>query len=262
MTDIMLPPELSLADLNTGIDNDPRILDIRVAERLGFARPRVIRELIVRNRDELETYGPLAVRHGKSRGQEFTEFWLNEGQTLLVCMFSKTPDAAAIRKEVIAVYMAWRRGEVQHGRRRGVDLAGQRRALTLIDQLKRETSPTIRRTLHAMLGETLGAMGIATPALDEIGREIPPPPDIISIFWQQIATLQAQGISINHARDPYRLALHLPTLRDRHGIDLSWSLRAALKRDPRFIAVKAVNSALTGQTVKCWVFTMLEGGRA
>lgn len=187
---------------------------------------------------------------------------MNEGQTLLVCMFSKTPDAAAIRKEVISVYMAWRRGEVHQGQRRGVDLSGQHRALNLINQLKRETSPTIRRTLHAMLEQTLDAMGLEAPPLGCLGREIPPPPDIVTQFWQRIADLLGQGLAIDHARDPNFLALHLPTLRDRHGLDMPWSLRTALKHDCRFIAVKAVNSALTGRAVKCWVFTISEGGRA
>lgn len=101
---------LSLVDLNSEVNHEPRILDVRVGERLGFDRPRDIRQLIDRNREELEAYGPLAARHRKSRGQEFTEYWLNEGQTLLLCMFSRTPAAAAVRREVIEVFMAYRRG--------------------------------------------------------------------------------------------------------------------------------------------------------
>lgn len=102
---------IGMADLNV-VAGEPRILDLRIAERLGYDRPRVVRELIERNRVELESHSPLAVRHGKSRGQEFTEFWLNEGQTLVVCMLSRTSAAAAIRKEVIGVYMAFRRGQL------------------------------------------------------------------------------------------------------------------------------------------------------
>lgn len=106
---------LSLSDLNVTINHEPRLHDIRVAERLGFERPRAIRQLIERNRCELETYGSLApqrvaLKTGKGRALEVDEYWLNEPQTLLICMFSKTANAAAVRREVIDVYMAYRRG--------------------------------------------------------------------------------------------------------------------------------------------------------
>jgi len=95
------------------IDGAPLVLDTDLAEALGFDRPRVIRELIERNREELEGYGSLAARHGKSRGQDFTAFYLNEEQALLICMLSRTPTAKTIRREVIAVYQAWRKGKLQ-----------------------------------------------------------------------------------------------------------------------------------------------------
>ena len=108
---------LSTSDLNTTINHEPRIHDLRVAERLGMSRPRDIRQLIVRNQAELETYGELARCRtapisGKGRVQEVNEYWLNEAQTLLICMLSRTPAAAAIRKEVIDLYMAYRRDQL------------------------------------------------------------------------------------------------------------------------------------------------------
>ncbi|MEL4069938.1 hypothetical protein WKW50_07295 [Ochrobactrum sp. GPK 3] len=103
----------TIADLNAEIDGEPRINDLRLGEGLGFARPRVIRELVTRNKEELNTYGSLAVRHGKSRGQLFTEYFLNEGQALLICMFAKTVAAAAVRKALIDVFMEYRRGKIE-----------------------------------------------------------------------------------------------------------------------------------------------------
>jgi hypothetical protein len=123
------PSALSLSDLNVTINHEPRIRDLRIAERLGMTDPYSVRRIIDRNRAELETYGSLAVRHRKSSrewvsdaasetsengGRPGTEFWLNEPQTLLICMFSKTANAAAVRREVISVYMAYRRGEAAH----------------------------------------------------------------------------------------------------------------------------------------------------
>lgn len=64
--------------------------DIRLAEALEFARPRVIRELIQRNKAELERYGSLPCRTavieaGKGAQHEVEEYWLTEAQALLIC---------------------------------------------------------------------------------------------------------------------------------------------------------------------------------
>ena len=110
---------LTITDLDTTVSKgEPRILDLRLAERLGYARPRKLRALIVRNLPELETYGTLAPRRGapisgKGRVQEVDEYHLNEGQALVVILLSRTPAAAQVRREVIEVYMAWRRGELK-----------------------------------------------------------------------------------------------------------------------------------------------------
>lgn len=101
-------PEIILSE----IDGEPRARDLDIAERLGYERPRVIRELIERNRTELETFGSLAVRHGKSRGQEFTEYWLTEEQALLVASRSDADNAPAVRRMLIKVFVAWRRGHL------------------------------------------------------------------------------------------------------------------------------------------------------
>jgi hypothetical protein len=108
---------LRLTDL-TVIDNDePRIQDLRMAERLEFGRPRDIRPLIERNTEEMERYG--LVRHhaapiisGKGRLQTVKEYWLNEGQAILICMKSETPRAEEVRAEIIAVFQAYRHGRL------------------------------------------------------------------------------------------------------------------------------------------------------
>lgn len=103
---------LAITDLNTTINHEPRVLDLLLAKRLGFERPRAIRQIIERNLPELEMHGSLATQRGKSRGQEFTEYWLSEGQALAVCALSRTPQAAAIRHQLITVFMAYRRGQL------------------------------------------------------------------------------------------------------------------------------------------------------
>ena len=105
-----------MADLTTqhldAIDGEPRILDLTLAERLEFARPRAIRQLIERCKAELESYGPIATRCGAYRNRQFTEFLLNEDQALLVCLLSRTKRAAEVRRALIEVFNAWRRGRL------------------------------------------------------------------------------------------------------------------------------------------------------
>lgn len=102
----------TIADLNTEIDNEPRVQDLRLGEALGFARPRAIRQIIDRNTLELQAYGTSATRRGAYRGKSFTEYFLNEPQALLICMWSNTAQAAAVRKMLIDVFMEYRRGKL------------------------------------------------------------------------------------------------------------------------------------------------------
>lgn len=101
------------------IESEPRILDIELARGLNFTRERDIRELIARNRDELEAYGGLPCRTanpGKLGGRPGKAYWLNEGQALVICALSRTPRAAAVRKLLIDVFMAYRQGKLVHVR--------------------------------------------------------------------------------------------------------------------------------------------------
>lgn len=95
---------------------EPLIRDVDAAVRLGFARPRSIRDLI--KRIWPENNGPCvrrAVRRtqmptGGVREIDVDEFWLTEAQLLRVCARSETPVAESILDDMIRVYMAVRRG--------------------------------------------------------------------------------------------------------------------------------------------------------
>lgn len=102
---------LTISDL-TPMAGEPTVPDVRLGEVLGFQRPRAVRQLIERNAEEVARYGPLATRRGKSRGQSFNEFYLNEGQALVLCALAQTPRAADVRFQLIQVFVAWRRGEL------------------------------------------------------------------------------------------------------------------------------------------------------
>lgn len=120
---------LSPDDLRV-LDDGPRVQDLRLAEALGFAQPRDIRKLIDRNVQELEGYGEVCATVAQTHqdtgeasdeppkpankgGRPGREFWLNEEQALLLSMFARTDNAAAVRRMLIGAFMEWRR---QHRR--------------------------------------------------------------------------------------------------------------------------------------------------
>ena len=126
------PTDLSLL----GDERDePRVLDLRIAEALEFERPRDIRQLIERNRDELSRYGGL--RHdtanpGPLGGRPGVEYWLNEAQAILLCMKSDAPRAADVREDIIRVFQAWRHGRLVPGAPVTADLIGSIFELKLV----------------------------------------------------------------------------------------------------------------------------------
>jgi hypothetical protein len=99
--------------LNTTVNHEPRVRDLDVAERLGMADPHKIRPLIEANKTELESYGVISAQRAENtgRGRPGTEYWLNEAQALLLCTFSRTEKAAAVRRALIETFMAFRRGD-------------------------------------------------------------------------------------------------------------------------------------------------------
>ena len=97
-------------------ETEPRIPDLRIGQALGMAQPLNIRQTIQKNSEELQTYGPIHVERemvqiGSGARRETTAYWLLEPQALLVCMLSRAPNAPQVRRALIEVFMAWRRGE-------------------------------------------------------------------------------------------------------------------------------------------------------
>ncbi len=106
-------------------DGDPRIRDIDLAKRLGMADLHKIRALIRKNEVELKEYGPISARQAeisnevssasegsRGRGRPGRDFWLNEGQALVLCALSRTVRAAEVRRALIECFLAHRRRKV------------------------------------------------------------------------------------------------------------------------------------------------------
>lgn len=110
-----LPANIPTINLKAFSDG-PRALDLDIAKRLGFDRPRDIRKLIERNKAELERFGicaTVAQNHSGGRGRPTNEYWLNEEQSLLIATLSETEKAAEVRHMLIKVFVAWRRGDLR-----------------------------------------------------------------------------------------------------------------------------------------------------
>ena len=99
-------------------DPEPRILDVVLAERLGYSEPRSIRKLIKRLDEQGKIPGVLAAIHterGLNRGNSTTEvaveaYYLDEKNALRVIRRCETDKADEVMDEVISVYLAVRKG--------------------------------------------------------------------------------------------------------------------------------------------------------
>ncbi len=98
-------------------DPEPRILDVVLAERLGFSRPRDIRKLCERLDKEGKIPGVRKERHVarlESRGNlppvESEAYYLDEKNALRVIRRCETDKADEVMDEVINVYLAVRKG--------------------------------------------------------------------------------------------------------------------------------------------------------
>ncbi len=108
-------------------DGAHRILDVELARRLGFSRPRDVRKLIDRLAEQGELSG-VSKRATVSRRElsgnvietPVTEYWLTLEQALFVTAKSETKAANEILRAVIAVFLkAQREHEARHAREVG-----------------------------------------------------------------------------------------------------------------------------------------------
>src|SRR3954465_2110160 len=106
-------PEVPAVIRPTTIDGETRILDIDLAERLGFARPSKIRELIERHVGSLNKISVLPTvgqTLGASGGRPSKAYYLNRKQAIFVTAKSETEAATEITIEIIERFDAYERG--------------------------------------------------------------------------------------------------------------------------------------------------------
>lgn len=100
------------------VEGEPRIRDLDLAQRLGFAKPAKIRELIARHRASLEALGvlPTVGTTHETNGRTFDAYHLNRKQAIFITAKSDTPDATDITIEVIQKFDAYENGLIKQPR--------------------------------------------------------------------------------------------------------------------------------------------------
>lgn len=131
MTDSVIPGAhaLAITDITAIVDPaEPRILDVRLAEALGFADPRMIRKLIARHIDTLRAFGRCdTVEHRPARGGRAEQrYYLNRKQAVYIAAKSETDRAVEITIQVVEIFDA----VTSNRSLRATDAAGQVLSLT------------------------------------------------------------------------------------------------------------------------------------
>lgn len=207
-----------------------------LARALGYANPRAITGLYAKHKDEFSPEMTAVLETSTAGGMPYQLRIFSPRGCHLVAMLARTPLAVAFRRWVLDVLEALGQPAA------GTGLEGERLGL-------RDALIAAQRQVIELQQRLLAGVAALAPAAD------PATP-----VWELVARLSALGQQVNHARDDALLAINLPQLRafaqaHASALPARRALTRLLLRSPRFVdSNRSVNSALTGQTVKCWVF--------
>jgi hypothetical protein len=95
-------------------DKEPRIRDLELGKKLGYASPVDVRKLVARLAEagKLPGASVVATVAKTSGGRPGREYWLDERSALLVASQSGMPSGIDVTIEVIDVFVRYRRGEL------------------------------------------------------------------------------------------------------------------------------------------------------
>jgi len=113
----ILNPQSNALAVQT-VEGEARIRDLDLAERLGFAEPRMIRNLIKRHADSLDKLGVRATvkqtpENNGLGGAPSIVYFLNRKQAIFITAKSETVNATDITIEIIEKFDAYERGNHQ-----------------------------------------------------------------------------------------------------------------------------------------------------
>lgn len=100
---------VAIEDIDTTVNHEPRIEDLKLAEALGFSDKHKIRELIKKHRPSLEEFGEVSAVERKPTakgGRPGRTFYLNRKQALFITAKSETERAAIVTVQMVEVFDA------------------------------------------------------------------------------------------------------------------------------------------------------------
>jgi hypothetical protein len=184
------------------VDGAFHVRDVALAKKLGFDRPRKIRELIERHKGEIEQFGLTPQRgapivSGKGRVTEVQEYYLNERQALVIVRHSATPNADAIYAEMMDVFLRYKRGELTS---QPTNAAPPR-----VEQAPAPSVPTVasRRFGHAIIDAIMDREDLITSASarDAIAIEAARADMVVRQLEDQLSKARRQAVERRAAVD-------------------------------------------------------------
>ena len=102
---------LSLYEVSTE-DDEPRVRDIDLANRLGMKNPHKIREMIRTHLKKISEINTLLLRDQRhaGNGTTFSEYYLDRRQATFLAIRSNTPASDEVALELVEIYDRWKRG--------------------------------------------------------------------------------------------------------------------------------------------------------
>ncbi|MFH1556490.1 MAG: hypothetical protein ABII76_16790 [Pseudomonadota bacterium] len=107
--------DLSIVDLNTAVNHEPRVAHQRLAEALGYGAQIKMKHLVERNIEALQRFGEVSStvdETGPKGGRPGKTYWLNKKQALYLCTKSETANATDVTIQMVEVFDAYQRGTV------------------------------------------------------------------------------------------------------------------------------------------------------
>jgi hypothetical protein len=152
-------PRFSLP-LPIGIEGEPRIRDLDLAARLGFAQERDIRKLIARHRGALCALGPIVERQEVvGKGQRVATAYLNRKQAIFMTARSDTPIATDITIEIVERFDAYEKGLLAAPATARINTAALNAVNDTVRELRRCQGPRAAAkalpSIYAMVGLTI-----------------------------------------------------------------------------------------------------------
>ena len=235
-----------------------------LAKALDYSRSDKVTQIYNRNADEFTEAMTLNLNmgvkgFGSGNSEKLVRIFSLRG-CHLIAMFARTKVAKDFRVWVLDILDSEVGAPVAAPTPMSVSNADWTRYLQAL------TIPEmVQLTGHSEKG-VISGLYHATHSREERAPQQPTLPNIppqvqtaLDQFWDTVSQLDLQ--QINHSRDPEVLAISLPELYTRAGEQLPQrrSMLSALKHSliPQFKdSNHAINSTITGNTKKCWVFVM------